>query len=187
MIAKNQAYCLGRNNGQENVLFEIKGVEAVRIAKKSLSPTLKTRMRTGGNNVPCITLTGNTIGRQPHNGGNGNGFGDTDVHAVAYDNQCVSWNGDTTPKSSNNIALTMRANQGSEGYGVAYDHTIRKLTPKECERLQGFPDDYTKIPYRNKPAEQCPDSPRYKAIGNSMAVPVMQWIGVRLSDYLQQA
>ncbi len=47
MIAKNQAYCLGRNNGQENVLFEIKGVEAVRIAKKSLSPTLKTRMRTG--------------------------------------------------------------------------------------------------------------------------------------------
>ena len=54
---------------------------------------------------------------------------------------------------------------------------IRRLTPKECERLQGFPDDWTKIPYRNKPADQCPDGPRYKACGNSMAVPVMRWIG----------
>ena len=57
---------------------------------------------------------------------------------------------------------------------------IRRLTPKECERLQGFPDDWTKIPYRNKPADQCPDGPRYKACGNSMAVPVMRWIGQRI-------
>ena len=57
---------------------------------------------------------------------------------------------------------------------------IRRLTPKECERLQGFPDDWTKIPYRNKPADQCPDGPRYKACGNSMAVPVMRWIGERI-------
>ena len=57
---------------------------------------------------------------------------------------------------------------------------IRRLTPKECERLQGFPDDWTKIPYRNKPADQCPDGPRYKACGNSMAVPVMHWIGKRI-------
>jgi DNA (cytosine-5)-methyltransferase 1 len=57
---------------------------------------------------------------------------------------------------------------------------IRRLTPKECERLQGFPDDWTKIPYRNKPADQCPDGPRYKACGNSMAVPVMRWIGTRI-------
>jgi DNA (cytosine-5)-methyltransferase 1 len=57
---------------------------------------------------------------------------------------------------------------------------IRRLTPRECERLQGFPDDWTKIPYRNKPADQCPDGPRYKACGNSMAVPVMRWIGERI-------
>ena len=57
---------------------------------------------------------------------------------------------------------------------------IRRLTPKECERLQGFPDDWTKIPYRNKEADQCPDGPRYKACGNSMAVPVMRWIGQRI-------
>jgi len=57
---------------------------------------------------------------------------------------------------------------------------IRRLTPRECERLQGFPDDWTLIPYRNKSAEQCPDGPRYKACGNSMAVPVMRWIGKRI-------
>lgn len=60
------------------------------------------------------------------------------------------------------------------------DMIVRRLTPKECERLQGFPDDWTKIPYRGKPAEECPDGPRYKAIGNSMAVPVMRWIGERI-------
>ena len=54
---------------------------------------------------------------------------------------------------------------------------VRRLTPRECERLQGFPDDYTLIPHRNKPAA---DGPRYKALGNSMAVPVMRWIGERI-------
>jgi DNA (cytosine-5)-methyltransferase 1 len=54
---------------------------------------------------------------------------------------------------------------------------VRRLTPRECERLQGFPDDYTLIRYRGKPAA---DGPRYKALGNSMAVPVMRWIGERV-------
>ena len=57
---------------------------------------------------------------------------------------------------------------------------VRRLTPRECERLQGFPDDYTQIAWRNKAADACPDGPRYKAMGNSMAVPVMQWIGKRI-------
>lgn len=57
---------------------------------------------------------------------------------------------------------------------------VRKLTPIECERLQGFPDNYTRIPWRSKTAEQCPDTPRYMAIGNSMAVPVIRWIGERI-------
>jgi hypothetical protein len=56
---------------------------------------------------------------------------------------------------------------------------VRRLTPVECERLQGFPDDYTQVPYRNKPAA---DGPRYKALGNSMAVPVMAWIGKRIQQ-----
>jgi DNA (cytosine-5)-methyltransferase 1 len=54
---------------------------------------------------------------------------------------------------------------------------VRRLIPVECERLQGFPDNWTRIPWKNKPVERCPDGPRFKAMGNSMAVPVMRWIG----------
>ena len=64
---------------------------------------------------------------------------------------------------------------------VAQAMTVRRLTPRECERLQGFPDDWTLIPWRGKPAEQCPDGPRYKALGNSMAVNCMAWIGERIA------
>jgi DNA (cytosine-5)-methyltransferase 1 len=63
---------------------------------------------------------------------------------------------------------------------------VRRLTPKECERLQGFDDDHTLIPWRNKPADRCPDGPRYKALGNSMAVPCMAWIGKRI-DAVEKA
>ena len=63
---------------------------------------------------------------------------------------------------------------------IAAKLQVRRLTPVECERLQGMPDNHTRIPWRNKPAEDCPDGPRYKAIGNSMAVPVMRWIGERI-------
>ena len=63
---------------------------------------------------------------------------------------------------------------------VAKGHQVRRLTPTECERLQGFPDNFTQIPWRNKAAKDCPDGPRYKAMGNSMAVPVMRWIGERI-------
>ena len=66
-------------------------------------------------------------------------------------------------------------------YGIRQDMMVRRLTPIECERLQGFPDNYTQIPWRNKGAEDCPDGPRYKAMGNSMAVPVMRWIGERIN------
>ena len=55
---------------------------------------------------------------------------------------------------------------------------VRRLTPTECERLQGFPDGWTNIPWRGKP--ESPDGPRYKALGNSMAVPCMRWIGERI-------
>ncbi|MCY1389111.1 DNA (cytosine-5-)-methyltransferase [compost metagenome] len=63
---------------------------------------------------------------------------------------------------------------------------VRRLTPRECERLQGFPDDYTLIPWRGKPAEECPDGPRYKAIGNSKAIPVVRWIGKRIQAQLDR-
>jgi DNA (cytosine-5)-methyltransferase 1 len=70
--------------------------------------------------------------------------------------------------------------QAAHSHAVASNLSVRRLTPTECERLQGFPDGFTQIPWRNKPAENCPDGPRYKALGNSMAVPVMRWIGERI-------
>jgi DNA (cytosine-5)-methyltransferase 1 len=63
---------------------------------------------------------------------------------------------------------------------MAQAMTVRRLLPIECERLQGFPDDYTLIPWRKKAAGDCPDGPRYKALGNSMAVNVVTWIGERI-------
>jgi DNA (cytosine-5)-methyltransferase 1 len=75
----------------------------------------------------------------------------------------------------------IRAASGGSSRSYVAASAVRRLTPRECERLQGFPDDYTLIPYRNKPASECPDGPRYKALGNSMAVPCMAWIGQRIA------
>ena len=73
--------------------------------------------------------------------------------------------------------------QGGEREYVAHPPAmaVRRLTPVECERLQGFPDNWSRISWKGKPEEQCPDGPRYKACGNSMAVPVMSWIGSRIA------
>jgi DNA (cytosine-5)-methyltransferase 1 len=65
---------------------------------------------------------------------------------------------------------------------VSQNSAVRRLTPRECERLQGFPDDWTRIPYRGKSADLCPDWPRYKAIGNSWAVNCAEWIGERIAE-----
>lgn len=69
---------------------------------------------------------------------------------------------------------------------VGHSDSVRRLTPRECERLQGFPDDYTLIPYRGRVRGLCPDGPRYKAIGNSKAVPVVRWIGRRIQQQLER-
>jgi DNA (cytosine-5)-methyltransferase 1 len=75
------------------------------------------------------------------------------------------------------ISPTLRSggNGGYPNHAVSYQTKVRRLTPIECERLQGFPDNYTNIPWNGK--AEAPDGHRYKALGNSMAVPVMQWIG----------
>jgi DNA (cytosine-5)-methyltransferase 1 len=84
------------------------------------------------------------------------------------------------------VSGTLDANMGASGHAnrVATlvqppSMSVRRLTPRECERLQGFPDDYTDIKPKGKPT---PDGPRYKALGNSMAVPVMAWIGKRIQE-----
>ena len=89
--------------------------------------------------------------------------------------------GGGTAEVSGPVSTALRASQGGgDKPHVMTSMAVRRLTPVECERLQGFPDGYTAIPYRNKPADNCPDGPRYKALGNSMAVPVMRWIGERI-------
>ena len=72
------------------------------------------------------------------------------------------------------------AGGGFEGSVMQTNMAVRRLTPTECERLQGFPDNYTNIPWRKQ--LESPDGPRYKALGNSMAVPVMAWIGRRIAN-----
>lgn len=85
--------------------------------------------------------------------------------------------------------LTVGANQKTGMFSpelAANDnYAVRRLTPIECERLQGFPDDFTKIPYRKKTPENCPDGPRYKALGNSMAVNKMRWVGQRIQTVME--
>lgn len=78
------------------------------------------------------------------------------------------------------VAGTLTAHDAKGAPSIADGYTVRRLTPLECERLQGFPDGHTLIAWKCKPAEECPDGPRYKAIGNSMAVPVMRWLGERI-------
>ncbi len=107
--------------------------------------TVTSRWGTGGGNVP-IAIQGNLIGRDK---GGPEGIGVSEGKPM--------------------YTLTK-----TDIHGVSTNMTVRRLTPIECERLQGFPDDYTNI------KEKCPDGHRYKAMGNSMAVPVMRWIGERI-------
>lgn len=85
-----------------------------------------------------------------------------------------------------NALLTPNGGRAGMGVGaIGWGMQVRRLTPIECERLQGFPDNHTLIGWRGKDATECPDGPRYKAIGNSMAVPVMRWIGERIAAALR--
>jgi DNA (cytosine-5)-methyltransferase 1 len=98
--------------------------------------------------------------------------------AVAYGTDCYN------AAITGDVAATMGtpgSSVNASGPTVMQAMTVRRLTPRECERLQGFPDDWTLIPWRKKPAEDCPDGPRYKALGNSMAVNCMAWIGERIA------
>jgi DNA (cytosine-5)-methyltransferase 1 len=89
---------------------------------------------------------------------------------------------DSRVKEMGDTCHSVTARWGTGGGNVPFvkDMAVRKLTPVECERLQGFPDNYTNI------KENCPDGHRYKAMGNSMAVPVMRWIGERINNYKEE-
>lgn len=85
------------------------------------------------------------------------------------------------------LAHSSNTNGGNHQPKVWSGMSVRRLTPEECERLQGFPDNHTLIPWRGKPASDCPDGPRYRALGNSMAVPVIAWIGRKIEERIAAA
>lgn len=150
--------------------------------------------------VEPIAIAGNIIGRAPKNGGNHNGFDESgacytlttnDRHAVAFAEPRRARGCDVI--ANNEPWPTLPAHAGTGGGNVPmvarYEppkpiSVVRRLTPIECERLQGFPPNFTKIPYRNKSADDCPNGVRYKALGNSMAVNVMAWIGRSIESSL---
>jgi DNA (cytosine-5)-methyltransferase 1 len=112
---------------------------------------------------------------------------DGTTHANGGGQMAVAFTTEQTPKFNHDQALTLTKQSptgGGQVQSVMTAMQVRRLTPVECERLQGFPDNYTAIPWRKKPASECPDGPRYKALGNSWAVPVVRWIGARIEMHL---
>ena len=123
------------------------------------------------------TLVAHTLHGQGHDASeDGTGRG-APLVPVAF--SAKDWGADIGGTSPTLRAMQHHRGHANSGGQVAVCDwfAVRRLTPRECERLQGMPDDYTLIPYRGKPAK---DGPRYRAIGNSMAVPVMRWIGRRI-------
>jgi len=129
---------------------------------------------------PTYAIQGSMIGRNDSAGPQGDGINEevcftqntTDRHAVA---QPIGWSEELNALEGVQPTL-QRGGQGGRHEGVMQPNmAVRRLTPTECERLQGFPDNYTNI------KDKCPDGPRYKALGNSWAVPVVRWIGERIA------
>lgn len=142
--------------------------------------TVTSRWGTGGGNVPIAVDTYNgtiqgdvTVTMTTTGGGVASG-------PSVMQNLPIAWDAELNA-SENKMGTLIRGGQGGRTDGVMMPNmAVRRLTPVECERLQGFPDKYTNISWSNK--SESPDGHRYKALGNSMAVPVMKWIGQRINE-----
>jgi DNA-cytosine methyltransferase len=155
-----------------------------------VAPTVVSRFGTGGGNVPFVNNEPTAITFQPDNlrreAGADPSFtttttlkasaGDQTPH-VAYAQGVDLYNQTLT----GDLHVPLRTAGGHGAPACMTPMAVRRLTPVECERLQGFPDNWSRIPWKGKPEEECPDGPRYKACGNSMAVPCMFWIGSRIA------
>lgn len=122
----------------------------------NVAPTVVSRFGTGGGNVPLVNPEAITF--QPGN-------------------LCRQ----AGAEPSTTTTTTLKASMGDQMPHVAQAMAVRRLTPNECLRLQGFPDNHTNIPWKGKPEGQAPDGPQYKCAGNSFAVPVVRWIGTRIA------
>ncbi|MCE0320217.1 phage N-6-adenine-methyltransferase [Klebsiella pneumoniae] len=156
------AHTLGRNHGQENACIAFSYKDHGADASEDLSPTLRAgnsdNSNANGGQPPAIAYA-----FKPGQGAKARGIGFAEEQSPTL----------TSASSGTNLTPAVM-------HGVS----VRRLMPVECERLQGFPDNHTQISWRGKEATKCPDGPRYRAIGNSMAVPVMRWIGERIAAAL---
>ena len=182
----DKAFCLGRNNGSENAVLSIHENQRAEITLNEKCGTLKTPGGKPGQGYPAVfRYSKSSRGTHTDQRAYCDGTVNTLNTGPGCSNQstqnivCCNHN-DSNLYTEENLSPTIRAGSGGQPPSVV-DASLRKLTPLECERLQGFPDNWTKIPYRNKEIDDCPKSHRYKAMGNSMAVPVMRWIGKRLN------
>ncbi|WP_147200771.1 Dam family site-specific DNA-(adenine-N6)-methyltransferase [Pantoea sp. CCBC3-3-1] len=187
------AHTLGRNHGQENAVLAFSSKDYGGDVSVDLSPTLHAgghaEIHANLGTPPAIVYAiQDATGRDKAQ--NGKGWSDEGLtytldtvatQGVALSVALRGREGGATAELADEVAGTLRASSGGgDKPHVMQEMMVRRLMPVECERLQGFPDAHTTIPWRNNSLEDCPDGPRYKAIGNSMAVPVMRWIGERI-------
>lgn len=152
----------------------------------SVSAQLTTGGGKPGQGQPCIAFSAKDYGADAmpaspkrRAGGHSESHANAGVMpAVAFDMR--GREGGAMPEGPHDTANIRAASGGSSRSYVAAQWGVRRLMPVECARLQGFPDNWTQIEWRGKPADKCPDGPQYKAYGNSMAVNVMAWIGERI-------
>jgi len=173
---------------QSDTIYESNRRDGLRIYEGT-SPTLQSFMGTGGGNVPLVQEAIAYDMKQHHNPQPTENIQLTTKNCsfVRGDSPLVQepvavdcYNKTIADKSQSISSSASDINHTGGVINPADRMAVRRLTPRECERLQGFPDDHTLISWRGKPADQCPDGPRYKALGNSMAVPCMAWIGKRI-------
>ena len=163
-----------QEHGHQPLVFENHGIDARYDQVGDVAPTMSARYGTGGNNVPLVKepiycITGNAIDRKPKNGGNGIGYQENvmytlntmDRHAVCYSTDDLYT---CEPAGDKDLPFLL----------------IRRLTPLECERLQGFPDGWTDIPGAS-------DSARYKALGNSVAIPCVDFVMKCMADTIRES
>ena len=183
-------------DNHQPLIFESHGMDARYRQMGSVAPAMSARCGTGGNNVPLVgeqvyCLAGNTIDREPENGGNGIGYQENVAYTLTgFDRHAVFRRQRVDAFTTDEIAGTQSARQSKDATDLIL-HTcelmgdkdlpillIRRLTPLECERLQGFPDGWTDIPGAS-------DSARYKALGNSVAIPCVDFVMKCMADAIR--
>ena len=183
-VCENMAGTLRANEkGHQPLVYENHSIDARVRESGEISPTVTARYGTGGGNTPLVQedddvycIVGNIIDRQPENGGNGCGYQENLAYTITtVDRHAVFARQRVDEFRNDDIASTQSARQAKDATDLIvepnrqYAQLIRRLTPWECELLQGFPPGWTDIPSAS-------DSARYRALGNSVAIPCVEFI-----------